>query len=313
MRSALLRSHLPMLVIFATCPKFILSRAVLHRDRGVRQCRTVDYCVAIRVLFEIEWRIVFVDWKCAHMFADRFLIFGWIISCESEFVQHPCKHPHPHYGLYALCPKWSFFLFSSRFLSFLLFSSRFLSIHFLVVLGSWIIQLVIVISVVSTRLKPFLFQYTRRFSTTVAADEFQSNRTPPRRAMDNYICVDPLSSRPIDCWKKYQRQGRVSEPAKTLRLVSDAGCFRTGWDMDLTMETYTRTMPQLQSEPKGTRSRVICADCRLDTPVFDNKVRFVCISDTHERLDEVSQSSVSGKDSKKSFRWSCSRGKETAN
>ncbi|KAK5965090.1 Metallophosphoesterase domain-containing 1 [Trichostrongylus colubriformis] len=59
--------------------------------------------------------------------------------------------------------------------------------------------------------------------------------------MDNYICVDPLSSRPIDCWKKYRRQGRVSEPAKTLRL---------------------------------------------DTPVFENKVRFVCISDTHERLDE---------------------------
>ncbi|KAK6042988.1 Ser/Thr phosphatase family protein [Cooperia oncophora] len=59
--------------------------------------------------------------------------------------------------------------------------------------------------------------------------------------MDNYICVDPLSSRPIECWKKYKRLGRVSGPAKTLRL---------------------------------------------DTPVFDNKVRFVCISDTHERLDE---------------------------
>ncbi|EYC04945.1 hypothetical protein Y032_0085g1881 [Ancylostoma ceylanicum] len=59
--------------------------------------------------------------------------------------------------------------------------------------------------------------------------------------MDNYISVDPLSAKPIDCWKKYQRQGRVSEPAKTLKL---------------------------------------------DTPVFDNKVRFVCISDTHEKLDE---------------------------
>ncbi|VDM61484.1 unnamed protein product [Angiostrongylus costaricensis] len=59
--------------------------------------------------------------------------------------------------------------------------------------------------------------------------------------MDNYITVDPLTNKPIECWRKYQRQGRISEPAKTLRL---------------------------------------------DTPVFDNKVRFVCISDTHDKLDE---------------------------
>lgn len=26
---------------------------------------------------------------------------------------------------------------------------------------------------------------------------------------------------------------------------------------------------------------------RLDTPIYENKVRFVCISDTHEKLEEI--------------------------
>ncbi|GMR56500.1 hypothetical protein PMAYCL1PPCAC_26695, partial [Pristionchus mayeri] len=60
--------------------------------------------------------------------------------------------------------------------------------------------------------------------------------------MEPIINVDPLSERPIDCWRKYQKQGRVNEPAKSLRL---------------------------------------------DTPVHENKVRIVCISDTHEKLDEI--------------------------
>ncbi|CCD65658.1 UPF0046 protein C25E10.12 [Caenorhabditis elegans] len=59
---------------------------------------------------------------------------------------------------------------------------------------------------------------------------------------DNYVLVDPLSSKPIDCWKKYVKQGRVCEPIKPMRL---------------------------------------------DTPIFENKVRFVCISDTHEKLHEI--------------------------
>lgn len=33
------------------------------------------------------------------------------------------------------------------------------------------------------------------------------------------IRPDPLSAKPIELWKKYLRQGRVSEPIKTLRLV----------------------------------------------------------------------------------------------
>ncbi|PAV71278.1 hypothetical protein WR25_03069 [Diploscapter pachys] len=57
--------------------------------------------------------------------------------------------------------------------------------------------------------------------------------------MDNYVTVDPLSAKPIECWKKYQKQGRISEPIKTLRL---------------------------------------------DAPIHSNKVRFVCISDTHDQL-----------------------------
>ncbi|CAO4380361.1 unnamed protein product [Caenorhabditis nigoni] len=59
---------------------------------------------------------------------------------------------------------------------------------------------------------------------------------------DNYVLVDPLSAKPIDCWKKYLKQGRVCEPLKPMRL---------------------------------------------DTPIFENKVRFVCISDTHEKLHEI--------------------------
>uniref|UniRef100_A0AC34FSC5 Calcineurin-like phosphoesterase domain-containing protein n=1 Tax=Panagrolaimus sp. ES5 TaxID=591445 RepID=A0AC34FSC5_9BILA len=56
------------------------------------------------------------------------------------------------------------------------------------------------------------------------------------------IRADPLSHKPIDLWKKYLKQGRVVEPAKTLRL---------------------------------------------NTPIHENKVRFVCISDTHEKLGEM--------------------------
>ncbi|KAE9554358.1 hypothetical protein FO519_002417 [Halicephalobus sp. NKZ332] len=56
------------------------------------------------------------------------------------------------------------------------------------------------------------------------------------------IRADPLSHKPVELWKKYVKQGRVVEPAKTLRL---------------------------------------------NTPVYENKVRFVCISDTHEKLDEI--------------------------
>lgn len=32
---------------------------------------------------------------------------------------------------------------------------------------------------------------------------------------------------------------------------------------------------------------VCCAVFRLDTPIFENKVRFVCISDTHEKMEEL--------------------------
>ncbi|KAI6229779.1 UPF0046 protein C25E10.12 [Aphelenchoides fujianensis] len=56
------------------------------------------------------------------------------------------------------------------------------------------------------------------------------------------IRPDPLSAKPIDLWKKYVREGRVSEPIKTLRL---------------------------------------------NTPISENKVRFVCISDTHGKLGEM--------------------------
>lgn len=56
------------------------------------------------------------------------------------------------------------------------------------------------------------------------------------------IRADPMSHRPIDLWKKYLRQGRVVEPAKTLRL---------------------------------------------NAPINENKVRFVCISDTHGKMDEI--------------------------
>lgn len=28
-------------------------------------------------------------------------------------------------------------------------------------------------------------------------------------------------------------------------------------------------------------------NCRLNTPIYDNKIRFVCISDTHEKLEEI--------------------------
>uniref|UniRef100_A0A915BQE0 Calcineurin-like phosphoesterase domain-containing protein n=1 Tax=Parascaris univalens TaxID=6257 RepID=A0A915BQE0_PARUN len=56
------------------------------------------------------------------------------------------------------------------------------------------------------------------------------------------VPVDPLSEKPIELWRKYLRQGRVCEPAKTLRL---------------------------------------------NTPISDHKVRFVCISDTHEKLEEI--------------------------
>ncbi|TKR87180.1 hypothetical protein L596_011625 [Steinernema carpocapsae] len=56
------------------------------------------------------------------------------------------------------------------------------------------------------------------------------------------VRADPLSHKPVDLWKKYLRQGRICEPAKTLRL---------------------------------------------DAPIYENKVRFVCISDTHEKLHEI--------------------------
>ncbi|CAG9539017.1 unnamed protein product [Cercopithifilaria johnstoni] len=56
------------------------------------------------------------------------------------------------------------------------------------------------------------------------------------------VPVDPLSHKPIELWRKYLKQGRISEPVKPLRL---------------------------------------------DTPIFDNKVRFVCISDTHEKMEEL--------------------------
>jgi len=56
------------------------------------------------------------------------------------------------------------------------------------------------------------------------------------------IRPDPLSAKPIDLWKKYLRQGRVSEPVKTLRV---------------------------------------------NAPINENKGRFVCISDTHGKLDEM--------------------------
>ncbi|CAI4227241.1 unnamed protein product [Auanema sp. JU1783] len=60
--------------------------------------------------------------------------------------------------------------------------------------------------------------------------------------MDNYISVDPLTNKPVDCWRKYVNQGRICEPIRTLRL---------------------------------------------NTPIFENKIRFVCISDTHSKLDEL--------------------------
>uniref|UniRef100_A0A1I7RRW3 Metallophos domain-containing protein n=2 Tax=Bursaphelenchus xylophilus TaxID=6326 RepID=A0A1I7RRW3_BURXY len=56
------------------------------------------------------------------------------------------------------------------------------------------------------------------------------------------IRPDPLTAKPIELWKRYLRQGRVSEPVKTLRL---------------------------------------------NAPINENKVRFVCISDTHGKLDEI--------------------------
>lgn len=56
------------------------------------------------------------------------------------------------------------------------------------------------------------------------------------------IRPDPLTSKPAELWKRYLRQGRVSEPVKTLRLTA---------------------------------------------PIHENKVRFVCISDTHGKLDEI--------------------------
>lgn len=56
------------------------------------------------------------------------------------------------------------------------------------------------------------------------------------------VPVDPLSHKPIELWRKYMKQGRICEPAKTLRL---------------------------------------------NAPIYENKVRFVCISDTHEKLEEI--------------------------
>ncbi|MCP9262430.1 Metallophosphoesterase domain-containing protein 1 [Dirofilaria immitis] len=56
------------------------------------------------------------------------------------------------------------------------------------------------------------------------------------------VPVDSLSHKPIELWRKYLKQGRISEPVKPLRL---------------------------------------------DTPIFENKIRFVCISDTHEKLEEL--------------------------
>ncbi|KAI6199849.1 UPF0046 protein C25E10.12 [Aphelenchoides besseyi] len=56
------------------------------------------------------------------------------------------------------------------------------------------------------------------------------------------IRPDTLSARPIELWRKYVRQGRVSEPVKSIGL---------------------------------------------NTPISKNKVRFVCISDTHGKLSEI--------------------------
>ncbi|VDN07916.1 unnamed protein product [Thelazia callipaeda] len=56
------------------------------------------------------------------------------------------------------------------------------------------------------------------------------------------VPVDPLSHKPIELWRKYMKEGRVSEPLKTLRL---------------------------------------------DTPIYEDKIRFVCISDTHEKMEDA--------------------------
>uniref|UniRef100_A0A0N4Z3N7 Metallophos domain-containing protein n=1 Tax=Parastrongyloides trichosuri TaxID=131310 RepID=A0A0N4Z3N7_PARTI len=58
----------------------------------------------------------------------------------------------------------------------------------------------------------------------------------------DYVHVDPLSKKPIELWKKYVSEGRISQPTKTLSL---------------------------------------------NEPIYKDKVRFVAISDTHEKLDEV--------------------------
>ncbi|MFH4979668.1 hypothetical protein AB6A40_006377 [Gnathostoma spinigerum] len=62
------------------------------------------------------------------------------------------------------------------------------------------------------------------------------------KAIDDRLISDPLSAKPIELWRQYLKAGRISEPAKTLRL---------------------------------------------NTPIFEDKVRFVCISDTHEKLGEI--------------------------
>ncbi|VDN41159.1 unnamed protein product [Gongylonema pulchrum] len=31
------------------------------------------------------------------------------------------------------------------------------------------------------------------------------------------VPVDPLSNKPVELWRKYLKQGRISEPIKTLR------------------------------------------------------------------------------------------------
>lgn len=33
------------------------------------------------------------------------------------------------------------------------------------------------------------------------------------------VPVDPMSDKPVELWRKYMKQGRISEPAKMLRFV----------------------------------------------------------------------------------------------
>ncbi|KAF7629227.1 Metallophos domain-containing protein [Meloidogyne graminicola] len=78
------------------------------------------------------------------------------------------------------------------------------------------------------------------------------------------IRADPMSHRPVELWKKYLRQVRVCNCNLQFALL-----FTTCFTICIGRNC----------EP----AKVL----RLDTPIHPDKVRFVCISDTHEKMDEV--------------------------